>query len=200
MYEIVRKIKSYRRTTMEHDITLNIHYSAPEEIWKKIDSVYKNMPYWKEDENSPHWTGDDIDLYASVEPGGIQIAGTMPENIWVNWYDTLKKKLSEALGYEIGEPQNGFQFKYWEPFEKNYSDIKSIDSKEIVFNDYSTFNWEDFENIESDISANPPYFVFKSPYIELRIYFNEAGAFSKRKNERNFHDFQSKLKSIKLKV
>lgn len=31
---------------MEHDINLNIHYSAPEETWNKIDEVYKSMPYW----------------------------------------------------------------------------------------------------------------------------------------------------------
>jgi hypothetical protein len=53
-------------------------------------------------------------LWASVEPGGIQIAGEMPEDIWEEWYSLLKGKLSEALGYEIGEPEYGFEFKYWD--------------------------------------------------------------------------------------
>ncbi len=30
---------------MEHDINLNIHYSAPQPIWDKIGFVYESMPY-----------------------------------------------------------------------------------------------------------------------------------------------------------
>lgn len=185
---------------MKHDINLNIHYSAPEEVWKKINHVYRDMPYWSEKEDCPRWIGDDIDLRAAVEPSGIQIAGTMPDEIWNEWYDTLKSKLSEALGYSIGEPEEGFSFKYWAPFEKNYQDIKSIDDKGIVFNDYSTFYWEQFENIERDISAKPPYYVFRSIYIELRISFVETGLFSKRKNRQYFLDFQAKLTAIGLRA
>ena len=185
---------------MNHNINLNIHYSAPEEVWKKIEDIYRSMPYWGEKDDCPRWIGTDIDLWASVETSGIQIAGTMPEKIWNEWYDTLKTKLSEALGYSIGEPEEGFRFKYWEPFEKKYSDIKSIDGKGIVFNDKSTFYWEQFENRERDILAKPPYFVFRSEYIELRIYFNETGLFSKRKNTQNFLDFQAKLTAIGLRT
>ena len=78
---------------MEHNINLNIHYSAPEEVWKRIDDIYRTMSYWSEKEDCPHWVGDDIDLWGSVEPSGIQIAGTMPEKIWDEWYDTLKKQI-----------------------------------------------------------------------------------------------------------
>lgn len=185
---------------MKHDINLNIHYSAPEEVWKKIEDIYRAMPYWSEKEDCPCWIGDDIDLWASVESSGIKLAGTMPEKIWNEWYDTLKNKLSEALGYSIGEPEEGFRFKYWEPFEKNYSNIKSVGGKGIVFNDYSTFYWEQFENIERDISAKPPYFLFRSTYIELRIVFDETGLFSKRKNRKNFFDLQAKLAALGLKT
>lgn len=101
---------------MVHDVNLNIHYSAPKEVWDKIEDIYRAMPYWSDNEDYPHWIGSDIDLWASVEPSGIQISGTMPEEIWNEWYDTLKNKLSEALGYGIGEPEEGFEFKYWEPF------------------------------------------------------------------------------------
>ena len=31
---------------MNHDINLNIHYSAPKEIWEKIEKIYESMPYW----------------------------------------------------------------------------------------------------------------------------------------------------------
>lgn len=183
---------------MKHDIRLNIHYSAPEEVWEKINDVYRSMPYWCADKY-PHWIGDDIDICASVEPGGIQISGVMPEKLWDSWYDTLKKRLTDVLGYEIGEPEEGYKFKYWEPFRKKYSEIKIMDNKQIVFNDYSTFFWDQFERCERDITATPPYFVFKSSYIELRIYFDEAGMFSKKKRIQHFRDFQSKLKEIGIK-
>lgn len=98
---------------MEHDINLNIHYTAPEWIWTEIGKVYESMPYWAGNENGPRWIGPDIDLWASVEPGGIQIAGCMPDDIWEDWYTVLKQKLTEALGYEIGEPEDGYEFKYF---------------------------------------------------------------------------------------
>lgn len=145
---------------MKHDINLNIHYSIPEDLWKKTYNVFQNMPYWNEN----GWTGEDIDLWFSVEPSGIQIAGTMPEEIWNKWYNTLKKELTKALGYEIGEPEENFKFKYWKPFEKKYSDIKSIDNEFIIFNDYSMFDWEDFNTIKRNISAEMPCFIFKSEY------------------------------------
>lgn len=99
---------------MEHDINLNIHYSVPEEVLEKIGSVYASMPYWAGDKNGPQWIGQDIDLCASVEPSGIQITGTMPDDIWKEWYTSLKKKLTELLGYEIGEPEDGYDFKYFD--------------------------------------------------------------------------------------
>ncbi|MDE5835091.1 MAG: hypothetical protein K2H26_06175 [Ruminococcus sp.] len=152
------------------------------------------MPYWNDKEIC--WTGEEIDIWYSVEPSGIQIAGIMPEDIWNKWFDALKKELTKVLGYEIGEPEDNFKFKFWKPFEKNYSAIKSIDNKCIIFNDYSEFDWEDFDTIKRDISAKLPYFVFKSEYIELRIYFD---GLSKRINKKNFNDFDAKIKSFHLK-
>lgn len=92
----------------------------------------------------PHWIGENIDLIASIEPSGIQILGEMPESIWKDWY----KNLTKVLGDEIGEPEEGFCFKYWEPFIKEYSNIKSINKKEIVFEDYAVFRFEGFESYE----------------------------------------------------
>lgn len=97
---------------MKHDINLNIHYSAPDWVWERISAVYRSMPYWREDDDLHCWKGDNVDLWASVEPSGIQIAGTMPESVWSVWYAELKRKLTEKLGYEIGEPEDGYDFKY----------------------------------------------------------------------------------------
>ena len=98
---------------MEQEIILNIHYTAPQDIWDKIGKVYESMPYWSSYDCGPHWKGDDIDLVASVEPGGLQIYGTMPDDIWTEWCSDLIKRLSEAVGYEVGNPEDGYEFKYW---------------------------------------------------------------------------------------
>ncbi len=98
---------------MRQDVTLNIHYSAPEEIWERIGTVYQSMPYWAGNSQGPRWVGKGIDLWASVEPGGVQIAGEMPKEIWEKWYPALKDALSAALGYEIGEPADGYDFQYF---------------------------------------------------------------------------------------
>lgn len=71
------------------------------------------MEYWDETAKFPSWKGENINLWASVEPSGIQIAGIMPEEVWNLWYENLKTKLTNALGYEIGEPEDGYDFKYW---------------------------------------------------------------------------------------
>ncbi len=95
---------------MEQDVNLNIPYSAPLYIWDKIGEVFASMPYWNGKEEGLRWTGPDIDLWASAESGGIQIAGTMPDEIWEKWYAALKEKLGNALDYEIGEPEDGAAF------------------------------------------------------------------------------------------
>lgn len=100
---------------MEQDVTLNIHYSAPQEIWDKIDEVYQSMPYWLGYDNGPRWEdGNEIAVTASVEPGGLQIYGTMPDDIWMKWIKEFTDKLTEVLGYPIGEPEDGYDFKYWD--------------------------------------------------------------------------------------
>ncbi len=141
----------------------------------------------------PHWMGENISLSASVEPSGIQISGKMPNQIWDSWYKSLKERLTAALGYEIGEPEEGFQFTYWTPFIKSYSDIKSINQNAITFNDFSTFYFNEIGNGNRDITANPPYFLFATDYIELRIIFNKTGLQSKRENEKDFHELYNRL-------
>ena len=98
---------------MKHDINLNIHYTAPDDVWDKVGKVYESMQYWDGNTNGPSWIGENINLWASVEPSGIQIAGDMPDDIWEIWYGELTRKRTEALGYEIGEPEDGYEFQYW---------------------------------------------------------------------------------------
>lgn len=97
---------------MYPDVNLNIHYTAPEWVWEKVGEVYAAMPYWQGNEGGPHWAGEGIKLHASVEPGGIQIYGVMPEEIWEGWFADMKMRLTAALGYEVGEPEDGYDFKY----------------------------------------------------------------------------------------
>lgn len=33
---------------MNIDVTLNIHYSAPKEIWNRLGEIYHEMPGWAE--------------------------------------------------------------------------------------------------------------------------------------------------------
>ncbi len=87
---------------MEHNINLNIHYTAPKEIWDKIGEVYQSMPYWSGYDDKVNWQGTDIDLWYSVEPGGIQIVGTMPEDMWNDGTAALKADYQKRLDMRLG--------------------------------------------------------------------------------------------------
>ena len=52
-------------------------------------------------------------LAASVEPGGLQISGEMPEEEWSQWLALFKERAGEIMGYAIGEPVEGFDFRYY---------------------------------------------------------------------------------------
>jgi len=96
------------------NINLNIHYSVPEEVWKKLESLYKEMPQWNGFVNGcPQWYGTDGKLIeASVEPSGLQFYGQLPDEEWEKWISVFKARASELLGYEVGEPEEGFEFCY----------------------------------------------------------------------------------------
>lgn len=94
------------------NVNLNIHWQAPDYIWDKVDEVFKNMKYYDVSAEYPRWVNGEYYIESSVEPSGLQLYSTMPEDMWNEWYSELKEKLTEALGYEIGEPEDGFEFKY----------------------------------------------------------------------------------------
>lgn len=93
-------------------VNLNVHYSVPEYVWDKIDAVFKSMDFYDPTSNVPSWKGDDFYVEYSLEPSGMQFSSNMSENLWQKWYGELKKRLSDSLGYEIGEPEDGFDFFY----------------------------------------------------------------------------------------
>lgn len=94
-------------------INLNIHYTIPDEIWKKLMDLYTNMPGWNEQMKC--WYGNDGKIIeVSVEPSGLQFYGRLPSEEWEEWISEFKRKATEILGYEIGEPEDGFEFRYYD--------------------------------------------------------------------------------------
>lgn len=37
----------------------------------------------------------------------------MPKEEWDAWFELFKSRASEQLGYTIGEPEDGFEFYFW---------------------------------------------------------------------------------------
>ena len=97
-------------------INLNIHYSAPQEVWDKIEKVYVEMPHWKGFVNGcPKWYGEDGKfIEGSVEPSGLQLCAELSQEEWNEWLQFFKDKLTDVLDYPIGEPEERYEFKYWE--------------------------------------------------------------------------------------
>lgn len=103
---------------MNIDVTLNIHYSVPKEIWDRLGELYREMPGWAEahGEGGCPWPGqwfgrngeEESHLTASVEPGGLQIYGKLPEAVWEDWITDFKRRAAEIVGYPVGEPADGF--------------------------------------------------------------------------------------------
>lgn len=97
-------------------VNLNIHYSAPQEVWDRIVKCYTEMPYWKGFVNGcPQWyEGADKFIEGSVEPSGLQLYAKMAQKEWDEWLQLFKDRLTVVLGYSIGEPEDGYEFQYWE--------------------------------------------------------------------------------------
>lgn len=98
-----------------HNHNLNIHYSTPQEVWDKLEKLYREMPSWNGIiDGTPQWyskNGKRIEV--SVEPSGLQFYAEMPKEEWNAWFELFKSRASEQLGYTIGEPEDGFEFYFW---------------------------------------------------------------------------------------
>lgn len=100
---------------------LNIHYTLPDDLWDKIMELYRQMPYFVGFiDNIPYWFSSDENeksnsksICASVEPSGLFFSGQLPKDEWTIWISEFKIRATEILGYEVGEPEEGFDFKLY---------------------------------------------------------------------------------------
>lgn len=74
------------------------------------------MPHWKGFiDGCPQWYVEEGKLIeGSVEPSGLQLYAELAQEEWDEWLQLFKDKATVALGYPIGEPEDGYDFKYWE--------------------------------------------------------------------------------------
>jgi hypothetical protein len=95
-----------------HNCNLNIWYYLPDEIWDKVSKIYESMPGWIGYKNGiPYWFGyeeDDVYIEASVEPSGLSFYAEMNNNEWTTWIERFKLEASQVLGFEVGEPEDGY--------------------------------------------------------------------------------------------
>ncbi|WP_282086667.1 hypothetical protein [Aquimarina algiphila] len=95
------------------ECVLNIRYDLPLEIWDKVMLVYEKMPGWlgygkngNGEEGIPYWFSfneSEKSIFASVEPGGLQIIGNMEEKEWSSWITEIKKNATKILGFKVVE-------------------------------------------------------------------------------------------------
>lgn len=97
-----------------HNHNLNIHYSSSKDTWEKLARLYSEMPGWSGFiDEIPQWYAQNDDeriITASVEPSGLQFYAELPQEEWDVWFDQFKCRASELLGFEVGEPEDGFDF------------------------------------------------------------------------------------------
>lgn len=102
------------------NVNLNIHYTAPKWVWNTLKNLYTKMPYWNDETGKFDKDGRVIEI--SVEPSGLQFYAEMSEKEWNEWIEEFKKRATKLLGYEIGEPEDGYEFKFWDlPLSTKYS-------------------------------------------------------------------------------
>ncbi|MEJ5151412.1 hypothetical protein [Comamonas sp. MYb396] len=70
---------------MHQQITLDVRYDQPQEMWAAVLAAYRAMPGWIESDDFPHCFGSESDakyVTASVEPSGIVFEGEMESREW----------------------------------------------------------------------------------------------------------------------
>lgn len=80
---------------MYNDITLNIHYTIPNSLWDKLEPLIHEL--------TEHGIGP------SVEPGGLQLYGEIPQAEWDMLIDNFCEKASEILGFAVGDANGEFE-------------------------------------------------------------------------------------------
>lgn len=149
-------------------INLNIHYTAPKWVWNTLHELYTQMPYWNSE--TKKFDKDSRIIEISVEPGGLQIYAEMPEQEWKAWISEFKQRATKLLGYEIGEPEDGCQFKFWDlPLMTKYSQeelavIRQCRNKKYPFEILSAIQ---AEKLDLDVFEKHPIrmFLLNNAYI-----------------------------------
>ncbi len=80
-----------------------------------------------------------------------------------------------------------------------FSDIEKINESIVVYSEGVTFDLAAFERVERDITAEPPFFSFKSFLTELRIEFEKTGFLAKYRNKKDFLKFQKRMQNMNIK-
>jgi hypothetical protein len=97
---------------ISHHCNLNIWGHLPDEIWDKVADIYKRMPGWiGYTDGIPYWFGqekEDVFIEASVEPSGLSFYAQMDKSDWDSWIGRFKAEATKVLGFEVGEPEDGF--------------------------------------------------------------------------------------------
>ena len=102
----------------EQEMTLNIFYNLPTEVWNKIPSIYEDLEGWlgfgeggeKGEKGIPYcfsYAKNEKYVCASVEAGGLQFSGLMRDGEWTIWVKNIKKLASQTLGFKVGEIELG---------------------------------------------------------------------------------------------
>ena len=99
-----------------HNHTLNRHYSIPENLWNALVEMFAQLPHYRGfTDGCPQWYGYDGKLIeASLEASGLQFYAELPQQEWDDWFADFKNKAEKILGYPIGEPEAGFDFRIYE--------------------------------------------------------------------------------------
>ncbi len=84
---------------MFHDITLNIHYTIPDNLWNRLVPLIEEL--------------DTYGIVCSVEPGGLQFyedseENQIPDKQWNRLINRFFKQASEILGFAVGDASDNF--------------------------------------------------------------------------------------------
>jgi hypothetical protein len=86
--------------------TYNLSYEMPDAEWQKLAVVYQQLPGFCGYDGSgcPMWYGREGDakhLWASVEPSGLIVEGSLDDREWLLWDAEFRAKASRVLGFEV---------------------------------------------------------------------------------------------------
>lgn len=85
---------------MLHDITLNIHYTIPDNMWNRLVPLIEEL--------------ETYGIVYSVEPGGLQFyedneENKIPDKQWNRLINRFCKQASEILGFAVGDACGDFE-------------------------------------------------------------------------------------------